>query len=157
MLESNRHWIAYYLATTTPQRDPLRVTPVKRRSRVKWGPAASPSSASDRRRLLRWPRRVLSTNACGNKAEFGDDRINNRIRFIITIGAAMMRHRCLVEGIRYVPQAEQCWQSIAEKQLRDAVNGWRRHTERGPPTRTRSMDKCYVLTRNMKEHRAFPI
>ena len=115
MFESNRHWIAYYLATTTPQRDPLRVTPVKRRSRVKWGPAASPSSASDRRRLLRWPRRVLSTNACGNKAEFGDNRINNRIRFIITIGAAMMRHRCLVERIRYVPQAEQYWQSIAEQ------------------------------------------
>ena len=70
---------------------------------------------------------------------------------------AMMRRRCLVERIRYVPEAEQYWQSIAEKQLRDAVNGWRRHTERGPPTRTRSMDKCYVLTRNMKEHRAFPI
>ena len=54
-------------------------------------------------------------------------------------------------------EAEQHWQRITEKQLRDAVNGWRRHTERGPPTRTRSMDKCYVLTRNMKEHKAFPI
>ena len=67
------------LSTTAPQRDPLRIAPVKRRSGVKWGPAAaSPASASDGRRrlLLLWPRRVLSSNAWENKAEIA---INNQI------------------------------------------------------------------------------